>query len=83
MHPEHPLSPESLTAALTRTAARLREAHAMLALLVSIQGHEIGFHSFQLRLPADTAFALREHLPAGDPTVVITYEDGDILLTVL
>lgn len=71
---------EDLLAHLSQRFAELegqiRDLTAICALLTHIAGRDVGLGSYQVRIPADQAFAIRQQLPEV-PSVVMTFEAND------
>lgn len=70
-----------LLAAIARTQARIRELESLVGLLAVRHGQDVGLGTRQIRIPEAEAFALRSQLPARDLAVMVTYEQGDFIIT--
>lgn len=72
---------DELLSAVARTQARIRELESLVGMLAVRHGQEVGLGTRQIRIPEQEAFDLRAQLPARDLAVMVTFEEGDFLIT--
>lgn len=72
---------DDLLAAIARTQARIRELESLIGLLAVRHGTDVGLGTRQIRIPEAEAFALRAQLPSRDLAVMVTFEQGDFIIS--
>lgn len=68
--------------ACDRLREQNRELSTICAVLAYLNGRDVGLGSFQVCLPIDVAFEVRQNLPAH-PSVLIEHTDGALVITVV